>query len=377
MNRLTPEIGKKLETVASHVVAMHADAVDREGAFPSASMEALAAIGLYGLVSARDVGGQGASIGAAALVVERLARECGSTAMVLAMHYAGALVIEEHGSPETRRAIANGTHLSTLAFSEAGSRSHFWAPTSTAARGANGRVVLNARKSWITSAAQATAYVWSSRPLEGSDPSTLWLVPSGAAGIQRREPYDGLGLRGNDSRAVTAEGVGVTEADRLGGDGEGFAIMMQVVLPAFNLMNAAFSVGLMEAAVVRTARHAGETRHTHLDAPLADLPTIRAYIARMRVRTDMARALLVDAIAAVESGREDAMLRVLECKAAAAESALEVLPTAMRVCGGAAYRREVAIERYFRDAQAASVMAPTTDQLYDFVGKAVCGLPLF
>ena len=49
----------------------------------------------------------------------------------------------------------------------------------------------------------------------------------------------------------------------------------------------------------------------------------------------------------------------------------------MRVCGGAAYRKDVGVERYFRDAQAANVMAPTTDQLYDFIGKAVCGLPLF
>jgi len=114
-----------------------------------------------------------------------------------------------------------------------------------------------------------------------------------------------------------------------------------------------------------------------MDMALADLATIRAYVARMRVKTDMARALLLDAIEAVEAGREDAMLRVLECKAAAGETALEVLQTAMRVCGGAAYRKDVGVERYFRDAQAASVMAPTTDQLYDFIGKAACGLPLF
>ena len=49
----------------------------------------------------------------------------------------------------------------------------------------------------------------------------------------------------------------------------------------------------------------------------------------------------------------------------------------MRVCGGAAYRKDVDVERYFRDGQAAGVMAPTTDQLYDFFGKAACGLPLF
>jgi alkylation response protein AidB-like acyl-CoA dehydrogenase len=97
----------------------------------------------------------------------------------------------------------------------------------------------------------------------------------------------------------------------------------------------------------------------------------------MRVKTDMANALLEDTIAALESQRPDAMLRVLECKAAAGESAGEVLDLAMRVCGGAAFRKEVGVERLFRDARAAGVMAPTTDALYDFIGKAVCGLPLF
>jgi len=49
----------------------------------------------------------------------------------------------------------------------------------------------------------------------------------------------------------------------------------------------------------------------------------------------------------------------------------------MRVCGGAAFRREVGVERRFRDARAGTVMAPTTDQLYDFIGKAICGLEVF
>jgi len=294
--------------------------------------------------------------------------------MVLGLQ--GFETLQKYGSEETRRDIAAGRHLSTLAFSEAGSRSHFWAPTSTA-KAVRGHVELDAEKSWVTSAGQATAYVWSSRPLAAEGASTLWLVPADAPGLAMPGPYDGLGLRGNDSRPVAAAGVVIKDAQRLGADGEGFAIMMGTVLPYFNLMNAAFSVGLMEAATERTAAHASGSRYAHVDSSLADLPTVRAYVARMRVRTDMAHALLLDAIAAVESGREDAMLRVLECKAAAGETALEVLQTAMRVCGGAAYRKDVGVERTFRDGQAASVMAPTTDQLYDFIGKAVCGLPLF
>ena len=97
----------------------------------------------------------------------------------------------------------------------------------------------------------------------------------------------------------------------------------------------------------------------------------------MRIKTDMARTLLDDTIAALETGRADTMLRVLSCKAAAGEAATEVVETAMRVCGGAAFRKDLAVERYFRDAHAAGVMGPTTDVLYDFVGKAVCGMKLF
>jgi alkylation response protein AidB-like acyl-CoA dehydrogenase len=97
----------------------------------------------------------------------------------------------------------------------------------------------------------------------------------------------------------------------------------------------------------------------------------------MRIATDQNQTLLADTAAAIAAGRDDATLRVLECKASAGESAGVVSDLAMRVCGGAAFRKEVAVERIFRDARAALVMGPTTDVLYDFIGKATCGLPLF
>ncbi len=296
--------------------------------------------------------------------------------MVVCMHFCGTAVLEAFADKATRTAAAKGEHLSTLAFSEMGSRSHFWAPTSTARRNSNS-IVLGAQKSWVTSASNATAYVWSSQPLSAGGLSTIWLVPAKTPGLSVQGPFDGLGLRGNDSAPITAENVHIPESAMLGEDGKGLDIMMGVVLPLFNICTTACTVGLMEGAVQRTAEHAGAIRHSDSGSFLAELPTIRNYIARMRVKTDMARTLLDDTISAAETGRADVMLRVLECKAAAGEAATEVLDTAMRVCGGAAFRKDVGVERYFRDARAAGVMAPTTDVLYDFIGKAVCGLPLF
>jgi alkylation response protein AidB-like acyl-CoA dehydrogenase len=163
----------------------------------------------------------------------------------------------------------------------------------------------------------------------------------------------------------------------LGGDGQGFDVMMSVVLPTFAVLNAACSNGLMAGAIRSTVEHVTRTRHSDTGETLTALPTIRSYIARMRVKADLSEALLGDTLAAIATNRADTMLRVLECKAAAGECANEVLDLAMRVCGGAAFRKEVGVERFFRDARAAGVMAPTTDVLYDFLGKAVCGLPLF
>lgn len=371
----TQSYQEALEEVVREAVGPGADAADA-GHFPRAAVDALGGAGLLGLVSSADVGGMGHGFGQAAAAVEQVARRCGSTALVLTMHLCATAVIEGHGDRETRQAIAAGRHLSTLAFSEAGSRSQFWVPLGTAA--VDGDVVrLDARKSWVTSAGEADSYVWSSRPLAAEGLSTLWLVPSGTPGLAVSGGFDGLGLRGNASRPMVAAGMAVPPEARLGPDGGGFELMMGTVLPWFQVLSAAASVGLMEAATERTAGYAAATRFEHLGQTLADQPVTRSHVARMRIATDQARALLRDTVAALEQGRTDARLRVLEVKAAAAEAAVTVTDLAMRVCGGSAYRREVGVERLFRDARAATVMAPTTDALHDFIGRAVCGLPLF
>jgi alkylation response protein AidB-like acyl-CoA dehydrogenase len=363
-----------LENICSNTIAPAAAEVDRESAFPQASIDALAGAGLLGAMSATEMGGLGLGLAGGARIVRRIAEECGSTAMVVTMHLAGVTLLEAWAPADVRREAAAGRHLSTLAFSEAGSRSHFWAPVSTAER-RNGHVVLNARKSWITSASHASAYLWSSRPVAAEGMSTMWLVPAKAPGIEVSGPFDGLGLRGNDSRPVTATDVEVPAAAMLGEDGKGFDLMEQV-LPTFAVLSAACNVGFMSAAVGRTVAHITATRHADSGAALSALPTIRNYVARMRVKTDTTDALLDDAITALSTGRADAGLRVLESKSAAGETVNEVLDLAMRVCGGAAFRKETGIERFFRDARASGVMAPTTDVLYDFIGRALCGLPL-
>lgn len=365
-----------LGTLIDDVIRPQAALVDRDGTFPRQSVDALAAAGLLGLASSTEVGGGGQGLRTVAEVIERLAAECGSTAMVVLMHYAATAVIEAHGPRDVRAAIGAGQHLTSLAFSEFGSRSHFWSPTGTATTD-DGAVRLDARKSWVTSAGEADSYVWSSLPLAaGAGPMTLWLVPAGSAGLSIAGDFDGLGLRGNGSRPMTADGVRVPASAMLAADGAGLDTALGAVLPWFLVLNAAFCLGLADSAVAEAGRHLTGTTLAHTGAALRDAPVTRRGYAQLKIRTDALRAFLGDTLTALETGREDATLRVLQVKALAGETAAEVTDGAMQLCGGSAFRKELGLERRFRDSRAARVMAPTTDALHDFVGRVATGLPL-
>jgi alkylation response protein AidB-like acyl-CoA dehydrogenase len=305
--------------------------------------------------------------------------------MVVTMHYSAVAALTAAGDKETLTAIAAGTHLSTLAFSETGSRAHFWAPLSSAVLADDGKTVrLDASKSWVTSAGLADSYVWSSRPLSGGTqsggpaggPMTLWLVPAGAAGLSVAGKFDGLGLRGNSSAPMKADGVTVPLGAMLGGDGAGLDLALAAVLPVFLICTAAMSAGLLRRLAEETAAHLSATRLEHLGVSLAQQAVPRAQLARLRIEADRTWALILEALTAVESGRADAQLLVLEVKAAAGEAAADAADLALKAGGGAAFRKESVVERLFRDSRAARVMAPTTDALYDFIGRALLGLPL-
>jgi isovaleryl-CoA dehydrogenase len=377
-----------LARVIEDVVAPGAAHVDASGEFPRKQIDALAQAGLLALTVPAEYGGGGGGLRDAAEVVRELGAVCGSTAMIVTMHYSATAAIVAAGDKETLAAIAAGHHLSTLAFSETGSRSHFWAPLGTATAEPDSTaepdntaepdstVRLDASKSWVTSAGHADSYVWSSLPLDAAGPMTLWLVPAGTAGLSVSGAFDGLGLRGNASAPMTADGVHVPRTAMLGADGGGLDLALAAVLPVFLIGSASMSAGLTRRLADETAAHLQRTQLRHLGQSLAQQVQPRAELARLRIEADRTWALVSETLAAVEAGRADAQLLVLEVKAAAGEAAADAADLALRAGGGAAFRKESVVERLFRDSRAARVMAPTTDALYDFVGRALCGLPL-
>jgi len=375
----------KAREIADSVLAPAAGQNDEAGRFSTEAVQSLGEAGLLGLLLPVDVGGAGLGPRTFAAVTATLAEADASVAMVYLMHILGTASIASARLAAAGpmkpilQEIAAGRHLSTLAFSEAGSRSHFWAPISRAQRNGNG-VTISAKKSWVTSAGHAQSYVVSALAPEGAGPtdSTLYLVSAETRGLSVAGPWNGLGLRANASAPVVLDDCPVPSDFQLTDDGAGFPAMLNVVLPLFNLGSAAVALGLCRAAVTATTSHLKNAKFEHLGQSLGEsLPTLRAQLATMQIETDGLSARIDDVVDHLETPRETTMLRVLEAKAAAGETAIGVTSTAMRICGGAAFSKHLNIERLFRDAHAGAVMAPTGDVLREFIGKSLLGIPLF
>jgi alkylation response protein AidB-like acyl-CoA dehydrogenase len=373
------------ERVAKGVLREHARVVDRRGRYPEDAMKALSETSLLGLFVPSEIGGQGRGLRLFAAMAEAFAQECSSTAMIFVMHVAATQAIVGSTTlarrDEVLAAIARGAHLTTLAFSERGSRSQFWAPMSQMVRD-NGEFVVSADKSWVTGARYADSFVASAQQPDAASPleSTLFLVSRERrrnGSLRVMAPFDGLGLRGNDSSPVAFEQLRVAGGDLLTPLGQGAPAILQIVLPWFNIGTAAMANGLCKAAVAAIAAHLQTASFEQTATALRDLPTLRARLADMSLGTEQAVALLARTLDEVERQSAAAPLFVLETRLASIEAALEVTDLAMKAGGGAAFSRHLDIERLFRDARAGWVMAPTADHLREFIGRALTGMPLF
>ena len=377
-----------LKRVIDEVVAPGAAAVDADGAFPRAQLDALGAAGLLALTVPAEFGGGGAGLREAAVVVRELGAVCGSTAMVVTMHYCGGRRAgrgRRQGHPGGDRGRDAPVHAGVLrgrvAVPLLGADGHRGAGAGRAT------VRLDASKSWVTSAGHADSYVWSSRPLiggaDGADgsadaagPMTLWLVPAGAAGLSAAGAFDGLGLRGNASAPMTADGVVVPLSAMLGADGGGLDLALAAVLPFFLICSAAMSAGLIRRLATETAAHLQRTQLQHLGQSLAQQAQPRAQLARLRIEADRTWALIeTRSPPSRPAGRTPSCW----CSRSRRPPARRRRRRPTWRCGPAAARRSArsrVVERLFRDSRAARVMAPTTEALHDFIGRALCGLPL-
>ena len=366
--------------IVTQVILPNAEAVDRDARWPAEGIHALMDARLTALNAPQRVGGHGQGLHGLATIVETLGRACASTAMCFGMHCVGTAVIAARSTPRHDERflgpIAAGKHLTTLALSEAGTGSNFFLPQTRLTRD-GGHFRVEGRKQFVTNGGHADSYVVSTEASvesEAGDFSCL-VVEKDAAGIAWGDPWEGFGMRGNDSRAMTLE-ARVPVDNLLGNEGDEVWYVFEVVAPYFLVAMAATYVGVAQAALTAAMQHLCERRHAHSGMALAAQPTLQHRLAEMAIAVERSRLLVEHAARLGDAGSPDALQAILACKADAGDTAVMVANEAMTLCGGQGYRDNGLLPRLLRDARASHVMAPTTDMLKLWLGRVNLGLPL-
>jgi isovaleryl-CoA dehydrogenase len=377
------ELRSTFQQVAQRDIAPHAAKVDQESLYPHHSFEALAEAGLLGLHVPQRLGGLEQGLTALALGTEAIAKYCSSSAMSYAMHCVGTAVIaakptryqEEH----YLRPIAEGKHITTISLSESGTGAHFYLPSTKLIREGDNFVVCGT-KQFVTNGGHADSYVVSTVASTNSAEQgefSCVLVDKNADGLEWLAPWRGLGMRGNSSRGVKFNEVKVPTANLLGEEGDQVWYAFEVVAPYFLMAMSGTYLGIAQGALDYTLHHLRTRMHEHSGETLAQIPVIQHRVTELWTAIEKTRLLIYNAARMGDMGDAQALVSILTAKADVADTVVWVVNEAMTLCGGIAYRENDDLARMLRDARASHVMAPTTDMLKTWAGRALLGLPLF
>ncbi|MBN2910041.1 acyl-CoA/acyl-ACP dehydrogenase [Polycladomyces sp. WAk] len=374
----------EVRDIVERVIKPRAEQVDREGRFPRENLQALAEAGWNGVLIPEEWGGRGLDHVAFAIAAEEIAKGCASTALVYVMHVGAVQTITLYGNDDQKerwlKPVRQGL-IGTYSTSEKATGGHWWFNLSEAARDGE-KYILNAEKSFTTSAGQADFYVFQTRSPGAQKPTDIsfFIVDGKLPGIHPGV-WDALGVRGNHSGSLRYENVRVHARDRLGREGQGKEIVENGVSPVYLIGLGSVWLGVAEAALEEATRYAKGTIHRDFNKRLTDYQVIRQQLAEAKVLIESLKpwqihlAQQLDALQAAGRPQVELLLPLVEFKIHAAEVANQAARVALDVSGGYGYKRGV-LERLYRDARAGIAMGPSNNIAREWIGKALVGLPL-
>lgn len=349
--------------------------IDRTGEYPLELFGKMGELGFMGLTVPPEYGGTGTDAVSYSIVVEELARECGSTALGVAAHNSlacGPIVIlgNEAQKKKYLPELASGQAVGAFCLTEPQAGSDASNTKTTAVRKGD-RYILNGTKVFVTNGGWARYLVATAAtdPDAGARGISAFIVendfPGFVVGTRERK----LGLRASGTYEIVFQDCEVPVENLLGEEGSGFRAFMKT-LEGGRISIGAFAVGLAQGAYDAALAYARE-RH-QFGKPIADLQATQMKIADMETEIHAARLMVYDAARRKDAGEPFGRYAAM-CKLFASEVAARVTYEAVQIHGGYGYIREYPVERIYRDAKLAEIGEGTSEIQRMIIARDVLG----
>ena len=354
------DLRQSVRALAEKEVAPHARAVDEDHRYPQETHDALVKNGLFAAHVPTENGGDGADALATVIIIEELARVCGSSSLIPAVNKLGSLPLILGGSKEQRdrwlKPMTTGKGFSyCLSESEAGSDAS--ALKTKAERRGDGWVI-NGNKKWISNAGVSEFYtvIAQTDPSLGSKGITAFVVEKSDPGVSFGAPEKKMGFRGSPTREVYFDNVEIGDDRRISEIGKGFALAMDT-LDHTRVTIAAQALGIAQGALDVAKKYSHERKQ--FGKEIFDFQAVQFLLADMAIAIESARQLTYAAAAKSERGDADLKFFSAACKTLATDVAMKVTTDAVQILGGYGYVSDYPVERMMRDAKLTQIYEGT------------------
>ncbi len=354
-------------------VAPIASEIDEKEEFPYDTVRQMGEMGLLGVKVSEEWEGAGMDTLAYILVIEELAKECASHAVIASVNNSlYAYGVEKFGTPEQKEKFlkplvspetagkreGESVMIGAYALTEPHTGSDA-AALKTRAEKKGDRWIINGHKVWITNAPVARYAILfaQSNPELRHKGVVAFLIDMEREGVIRGQKEKKLGIRAAWSGEIVLENYEATEDEILGEPGQGFKIAMEILNDG-RIGIGAQALGIAEGAYEEARLFAKD--RVAFGKPIYQHQAVGFTLADMWTRIEASRLLLYKAAWLKDTGQEYYWASSM-AKMYASETAMWVTTKAIQVMGSTGYSRETKVQRLFRDAKVTEIYEGTNE----------------
>ncbi|MFP3979292.1 acyl-CoA dehydrogenase family protein [Marinobacter sp. KMM 10035] len=349
---------------AEKTMAPYAAQWDDEHIFPVSVLKEAGEMGFMGIYTPEALGGMGLSRLDTSVIVEELAAACPSTAAFITIHNMATWMVASFAPDDLKQELvpklASGELLASYCLTEPGAGSDAASLRTKAVRDGDD-YVINGSKMFISGAGETDILVLMARTGaadSGAKGISTFVIPASAEGITYGKNEEKMGWHSQPTRTVNLENVRVPATNRVGEEGDGFAIAMKG-LDGGRLNIATCSLGGAQAALLRARNYMHERQQ--FGKPLAAFQALQFKLADMATNLVAARQMVRLGAYKLDAGDSEATLHCAMAKRFATDACFEVVNDALQLHGGYGYIREYPLERFLRDLRVHQILEGTNE----------------
>ncbi|MBA2329089.1 MAG: acyl-CoA dehydrogenase [Flavisolibacter sp.] len=362
-SEITLQVAQTARDFAQQHIKPHVMDWDETQEFPVHIFKQLGELGMMGVLVPEEYGGAGLSYFEYKVVIEEIAKVCGSIGLSVAAHNSLCTGhIMTFGNEEQKKIflpkLATAEWIGAWGLTEPNTGSDAGNMKTTAVKDGD-NWIINGTKNWITHGITGDVAVVMCRTGEPrtKNNATAFIVERGTPGFSGGKKENKLGMRASETAEMIFDNCVIPNANRLGEVGEGFRQSMKI-LDGGRISIASLALGIAKGAYEASLQYAQE-RH-QFDKPIASFQGISFKLADMATEIQASELLILEACDLKERNQPFTKVAAM-AKYYASEVSVRVSNDAVQIFGGYGYTKDFPVEKFYRDSKLCTIGEGTSE----------------